>query len=284
MTVTYDRFLPYFKTIKSIKPSLSDLVKLEILVDSKLPTWKFLTKKLITKLILGTSNYSYVRGLNCIGATRNYMVKNTKSDYVLIVDDDDLLDSSNLEDLLQSFELSKYNLVNFSYSKPTTLAFIEYDGFNKPTWNLWFSGKPRGINVGTSTIFRSSFYNKLHSLYEFKLTKVDDMIPFHVMYHLTCSILSIPINLVIRGRGKSSLMNTTDEIKLEELVYSIKTFKTYLEYDALRSKLENNVIFKIVLSNQIHYHTIKSGTDFTDEILKRLNLSKSDIYDLEKIK
>lgn len=285
MTITYDRFIPYLRTINSVKHSLDDKVKLEILVDSKLSDFKFQVKKFLTKIVLGKSNYTYGRGMNCIGLSRDYMLENTKSEYVIILDDDDMLNSKAFNRFLFLTNLHFYDLINFDYQlNSNKLRGEEFNDIKPPEWNLWFAKSIKGINVGTSTIFKVDLYRSLDEFHKFNLTKVDDMVPFHVMYHKTNNILAINDLLVLRCRGKNSLMNSSDDIKLDELCEAINLFRYYLYYDKTRSKEKNKIIFKITLSNQIHYHTIKSGTEFTDRLLDKLGLTKSDIYELDKIR
>lgn len=274
MTVTYDRFIPYINTLLSIKPALNSKIKLEVIVDSKLSTFKFLVKSLLTKLILWNSNYTYKRGKDCIGKSRHHMLSETKSSHVLIVDDDDVLNWESLLWLTNSIDLSNHQLINFNY--------IPYDSY-RPTvprntdlkrgynWILWFGDSVDGIKVGTSTIFSVNLYKSIWPKYIFNLSKVDDFIPFHVMYHQVDDVLFTNANLVLRNRGNDSLMNSSDEVKMSDLFESIRAFWNYLLEVQYRCIEENEEIFKVTLSNQIHYHTLKSGSDFTNELLTKLS-------------
>jgi hypothetical protein len=252
MTVTYDRFKSYIRCIKSVKPVLSEEVKLEVVIDSKLSWYKVILKYIITYLILFNKNFKIMIGGDCIGKSRHKMLINTNADYVMILDDDDYL---NTEEFLK-VPLDKLNLglYNFDYY-PSNYEGKELVEKVRCKFKDWFDNEDEGINVGTSTIFSVRNYVELKPNQQFILRYVDDMLPFHIMYLKSYYVGRINSNLVIRGRNDDSLMlskNTLD--KYVELVYSLDEFA--LELDKYDGQFSFNV-WKVVVRNQLEYHKRK---------------------------
>lgn len=262
LMATYDRWLPYFKSILSVKPAIlkGSEIKLGIKADSKLNWFLYLIKSLVTKILLLDCQYSISRGGDHIGLTRDMLISNCGTEYFMFLDDDDYLVPSNLELILT--ELSNrenVDIVSFDYylKSRSFRQFIEYTKWN---WipKYWF-GKSDGLSMGIHSIVATRLYESLPKEYKYFRLCVDDMLPNHVMYLEADYILKFDGQVVVRDRGEESLMNSTHLLKYCEIVQSLEEFRDYLNKRLVADKDD---IWKISLTNQIKYHEQKSGTAF----------------------
>lgn len=262
MTITYDRWIPYLKCLKSIKPVLTEDIKLEIYVDSKLSKRKFNFKKFLTKFILGKSNYIYRWGGNYIGQSRDIMLSWCTSNYCMICDDDDKLNTKVAKeyfDWILDYYGNSLDVVNFDYHPDIKNRHIMYKVFN-PYYMKWRDERnsPNDLRMGTSTIFSVKMYKELPEEYKFRLTHVDDMIPMYILYLKSKNIYRIDDQLIIRCRGRKSLGNTTNETKFKDLVYSCQVV-----FDYIKNNLPDHHYIMDNIADNIEWYSInKSGELF----------------------
>ena len=284
---TYDRFIPYIKSLNSIKPALkSDNIHLSIGVDTKLSNFKYLAKLIVTKFVLFGCNYSIERARDCIGKTRSYLITDSRIngyDYFMNFDDDDLINSDNLIKLVNDPEIYAFNpdIINFSYaSNESYFIPSELISYRKRTWlpKEWFNElDTRTVMVGQSSIFKHRLYNSIPCSKRYFRTQVDDMLPNHVMYLVADKIMYTPSQIVIRNRGESSLMNTTNLTELTEMYESLVELSEFIAYspECDGHDIYYQEFWNIVYKNHIEYHRRKSGDSFA-KLLK-------DLVDLNKI-
>ena len=266
LMATYDRFIPYIKSIRSIKPAIKrgSNIFLVIRVDSKLSNFKFVLKMIITRIILGLTQYSYDWGSDCIGKSRDSMIMNTDCDYFLNFDDDDELNASNLKSLA-SILRSSIEIYNFDYyPRNKKVDTIIYE---KGSWKprLWFRKGDTGICIGQSSIFKKSLYLYLTKNVRYNRKYIDDMLPNHIMYLEAKRILYVTFEVVKRCRGENSLMNSYSFEKFSDLIESLDEFKSYLDQLVKKKSLTEHraqLMWKVTLSNQLTYHHKKSGDEF----------------------
>lgn len=267
---TYDRIGPYINSILSVKPFIkkgSD-ISLHIGVDTKLSKSTYLLKKCITKLILGDSQYTFSRGKDCVGKTRDLLIRKYESDYFMNLDDDDLISSIGFEkitELVRSLDshTSKFTIFNFDFYP--VAKFSKVSNFTKFNWipQDWFSVDKGMPAIGQNSIFSRELYLSISKKYNYFRECVDDMLPNHVMYLTADEIIKLSNTKVIeRKRGDKSLMLRSDMTKYSDIVFSLKDFHEFL--DKLDADKEfKDMVWKVTLSNQLEYHGSKSGIDFS---------------------
>lgn len=259
---TYDRMTPYLRCLRSIKPAIyrgSD-IDLAIRVDTKLSKPKYYLKKFLTKLVLGSSQYTFDWGRECIGKSRNLMISQCDSEFFMNFDDDDLLNANNLLKVC-SESISEFDIINFDYYASESVTELSMSECTKGNWipKYWFNNSDLGVAVGQSSIFKRSIYPS-NKKYQYHRSYVDDMLPNHVMYLEADKIGIINLQIVKRCRGENSLMNTSNFEKFTEIVESLDEF-----YEYLTNKCAWDIaysIWKKALSNQLEYHRRKSGETY----------------------
>lgn len=266
LMATYDRFLPYFRCLRSIKPAIKkgSNVSLVIRVDNKLSNFKFVLKMIITRIILGSTQYTYDWGCECLGKSREFMIMNTDCDYFLHIDDDDELNANNLLSIVEIMNPS-VDIYNFDYYPTNKKANIIR--YKKGTWKprLWFKKGDTGICVGLSSLFKKSLYLNLPKGCRYKRGYIDDMVPNHIMYLEARRITHVTFEVVKRCRGEASLMNSSSFEKFSDLINSLDDFKSYLDQAVKKNSLTGyraQLMWKVALSNQLTYHHKKSGHEF----------------------
>jgi len=265
LMATYDRWIPYFKSILSVKPLLAkgSEVQLDIRVDSKLNIFLYWIKYLVTDILLYGTQFTIGRGGAYIGATRDMLVKNANGVFFMNLDDDDWIKPEGVRAMLPICNTDSVDIINFDFYPQRYGGFTEFTKWNwLPTY--WFGKDKSGLNIGQSSLFRKSLYLSLPEKYQYRRRLLEDMLPNHIMYLEANHIVKYGGSVVVRNRGDKSLTLTVSLLKYCEIVQSLEEFKEYL-YSHLNQDTEK--IWKIVLTNNIEYQAKYAGVDLYFKLL-----------------
>lgn len=270
--VTYDRFSQYVKSIKSVKPLLKgEEYILNIGVDTKLSKPKYYLKKLITKLILGNSNYTFKWAGNCIGASRDILVNRAslrKYIYFMNLDDDDLIIPEAVKKITPHTDFQP-DIVNFDFYPDTIHQYnmlLEEGRWHPKEWFGCKMHENNEISVGQNSLFKVSLYDSLEPEYKYRLPNIDDFLPNTVMY-LRSKIIHTyrGLQVEIRARNTHSLsIDMEDDVRLNECTYSLN--EIFKELD-LHKELNKSELFKVLSNNLANYHARFRGESFKNKIL-----------------
>lgn len=270
--VTYDRIGQYIKSIKSVKPLLnSDKFLLNIGVDTKLSKTKYYLKKLITKWVLGNSNYTFNWAGDCIGRSRDTLVSRAASrDYIYFMnlDDDDLIIPEAVRKLVP---INGYrpDIINFDFYPYSSYIYCKESKRGEWYPKEWFGSKmyeDNEISIGQNSIFKVSLYESLEPEYKYQLPNIDDFLPNTIMYLKAGLILSWRgLQAVSRARNTHSLsIDMKDDVRLNECTYSLN--EIFKELDS-HKELNKGKFFSVLLSNLANYHARFRGESFKNKIL-----------------